>query len=73
VTVTAILRRVSDGVVRKYTADFDVSAEVVEFMFDAGNYSCDCNRALFFARAGDEDEPDVPCGDSAFVLDGLEY
>lgn len=33
---------------------------------DGGNYSCDCNRALFFATANGEDDPDVSCGDERY-------
>ena len=33
------------------------------FMYRDGNYSCDCNRAWFFARAGRKPEFDVPCRD----------
>lgn len=40
--------------------------EADEFMWSDGNYSCDCNRALFFAWAGDEGEPDIECGDWRF-------
>lgn len=28
-----------------------------------GNYGCDCNRALFFARARGLDDPNHSCGD----------
>lgn len=36
---------------------------------DGGNYSCDCNRALFFARARGEEEPDdPPCGEDRFCV-----
>jgi len=32
-----------------------------------GNYSCDCNRALFWARAGNEDDIDIDCSDGRFT------
>ena len=38
------------------------------FIWAEGNYTCDCNRALFFARANGEDDPDQECGDAAFSL-----
>lgn len=28
----------------------------VTFIWEEGNYSCDCNRRLFFARANNEEE-----------------
>lgn len=53
-----------------------------DFMYRDGNYSCDCNRALFFARAGGTPEreiPELPCngGPNEYVvtsvkLDGVE-
>lgn len=38
------------------------------FIWADGNYACDCNRALFFARAAGEDDPDRGCGTTAFSL-----
>lgn len=36
-----------------------------------GNYSCDCNRELFFLRAsgGDPDISDVQCSDGRFTVE----
>lgn len=31
------------------------------FQWTLHNYSCDCNRANLFARAGGEPDPDAPC------------
>lgn len=40
-----------------------------EYMWTDGNYSCDCNRALFHARArGVTEPPNPPCGEGRFVL-----
>lgn len=42
------------------------------YLWADGNYSCDCNRALFFARAAGEDDPeDTPCGESLFTVTGI--
>lgn len=44
-----------------------------EFMFKEGNYSCDCNRELFFKRAGGED-PDVgsvECGERRYRVEKI--
>lgn len=38
------------------------------FMWSEGNYACDCNRALFFAHTGGEDEPEHPCGEGAYSV-----
>ena len=41
--------------------------ESEEYLWITGNFSCDCNRALFFARANDEPDPEnTPCGKSKF-------
>lgn len=35
------------------------------YMYLEGNYSCDCNRARFLARANGQDEPErVECGET---------
>lgn len=51
------------GEVRKHIeeGDWDYGKH---YQWTYGNYGCDCNRALFFARAGGEDDTDVdqPCG-----------
>ena len=36
----------------------------MRFMYLAGNYSCDCNKSLFLARAHQSDQEDLPCGDT---------
>lgn len=39
--------------------------ETMFFMYTDGNYSCDCNRILFLARAANEPEPEeVDCGET---------
>ena len=37
------------------------------YIWEEGNFSCDCNRASFFARAGN-DEYDDECGESRFSI-----
>jgi len=39
------------------------------YIWDEGNFACDCNRKLFFCRAGNEDEPEeIPCGDGKYSV-----
>lgn len=39
-----------------------------EFVWTDGNFSCDCNRALLFARAEGQPDPDNrECGDSEYT------
>lgn len=54
--VNVEIRRNSDGVVRIYKDDHWLS----DFIWSDGNYACDCNRHLFFERAGGVDPYDDP-------------
>jgi hypothetical protein len=47
--------------------------DVADYLWRDGNYACDCNRALFFARAGGEEDPEVKCGTSLFTVTKVEY
>lgn len=38
------------------------------FIWEGGNYSCDCARAQFFAEAVGEPDPDIACGDGMFSV-----
>lgn len=40
------------------------------YIWSEGNFSCDCNRRLFFERAaaGDDWDGPAPCGSSAFTV-----
>lgn len=41
------------------------------FIWSEGNFACDCNRALFFARAKDgphATDPNHPCGEDRFTV-----
>ena len=61
------IRRNSDGLIRKFRDDFDWDGD---FIWEGGNYACDCNRTLFFERAGGN-EPAwdaYGCGDSAYSV-----
>lgn len=41
-----------------------------DYLWEGGNYACDCNRALLFARArGDVEDVEHPCGDSRFTVE----
>lgn len=47
-----------------YVTYYDDYGDSMEYMFEDGNYSCDCNRSLFIQRQCDEDFPDMKCGDT---------
>lgn len=72
--VTVTLRRTSDGVTRKWTEARNSLCDP-RYWWEEGNGSCDCNRTIYFARAGGEEEPDDDeylCGDTAFELVDLK-
>jgi hypothetical protein len=79
------IQKVSTGEVRTYTHDLpDADQEWYleedgwHFMWFEGNYSCDYNLALFFARAAGEDEAwEMGCSEDQYkllklVIDGQE-
>jgi hypothetical protein len=43
-----------------------VSLKHIDYIWSEGNYSCDCNRGLEFARAAGEEDPDHECGDELY-------
>lgn len=72
VKVIAQIRHNETGEVRDYeTEDLMTGDETVPhtYIWEEGNYSCDCNRRLFFLRAKGEEEPEeVPCGEDTFSV-----
>jgi len=50
-------------------SDEDDLAQTVEYIYTEGNFSCDCNKRLFLARAYQQDEPDEDdeCGDTLII------
>jgi hypothetical protein len=63
IVVHIAIRENATGDIRLTYQDFpDVG--LAEFMFADGNFSCDCNRRLFFRRAGGEDDLADLSGDS---------
>lgn len=55
--ITCDITDTKTGITRRYE-DNDASPDpdVLEFVWREGNFGCDCNRALFFARAGGESD-----------------
>lgn len=73
---TARIRRNSDGLLREddghEVPERERNVELVRFMWTEGNYGCDCNRALFFAHAAGEEDPDVACGEGLYSVQIVE-
>ena len=67
-TVYNATLKLPDGRTHNITHDFGYGypVESAEFMFEEGNYSCDCNKSLFLQEQGfDIDEQ--PCGDEITI------
>ena len=58
------IRRNSDGIVRSHPTDW-----YGPYMWELGNYSCDCNRYLFFQRAAGEPDDEAECGDGKYSVE----
>lgn len=64
---------------KEYIVDYDFGYEYEEemahFMFEDGNYSCDCNRSMFISRQyGDDVIEELECGDEIELKDfKIEY
>lgn len=41
----------------------NVDKEDIFFMWEEGNFNCDCNKSLFIRRQVDDKFPELPCGD----------
>ena len=41
----------------------------VWFMYEEGNYSCDCNKSSFIKRQRDPQFPEMECGDEVELVD----
>lgn len=60
------IRKNSTGEVREYIYDGAWEDHHL-FMWTEGNYSCDCNRADFFASVVGEEIEDQPCGEAEYA------
>jgi hypothetical protein len=66
-----VITRKSDGLTRTLDGDHlvyeDDGESLHTYIWSDGNYHCDCNRAIFFAEAGEEDtDIEVPCANGAY-------
>ena len=60
------IRRNSDGAV---AVSENEHVGWYQYQWENGNYSCDCNRELFFFRARGEEEPeDNDCGHTRYAV-----
>lgn len=60
------IKKIATGEIRIFTDKDGIWDDTALWIWTEGNYMCDCNRALFFARAGGEDDTEAwsqKCGD----------
>lgn len=63
------------GKTYNFTDDGYEDIEHAEYMWEEGNYSCDCNKSLFIQRNCDESfnyGEEMPCGDKIELVSLVE-
>lgn len=72
-TVAIVTLKLSNNELVTYEHSFGIGypASGVHYMYEEGNYNCDCNRSLFLKRYADIDTEEFPCGDE-IKLENLE-
>lgn len=67
------IRQVSTGEVRVHRShEIVIDGHWSPFIWEDGNYSCDCNRSLFFNNIGFLDmSTDVKCTENLFRIDKI--
>lgn len=64
---TALIRDNATGLVRPFSTE--EPEDLSTFNWQENNFSCDCNRGIFFSRAGAEQEDnDAPCGQGRYSV-----
>lgn len=75
VEIDVHIRCAATGEVRVYhdTGLVDIEGDrFSDYIWEEGNFSCDCNRRIFFRRAGNEDEGGMhTCGQDAYVVEKI--
>lgn len=69
--INVTIQRNSDKLWRSLTMQWDDKhADGIAYMWRDGNYSCDCNRQLFFNEADGvtTSDEDVECGEGAYTV-----
>jgi len=66
------IRKNATGEIRKYEDTGiwnEEEQELATYIWEEGNFSCDCNRQLFWWRANKEnDEGETSCGENKFSV-----
>ena len=54
----------------RYDFGYEFEEDRAEFIFEDGNYSCDCNRSLFIRdQYGDDAIPELGCGSDILMTE----
>jgi len=68
-----VLQGTLDYAGKTYRFDFDFGFEFplggAEWMFEEGNFACDCNKSLFIQTHCDSNFPLMACGDLVKLVD----
>lgn len=65
------LRNNETGEERRYRED-SIWNDTQSFLWDGGNFSCDCNRQMMFQRAaGEEPDWNSQCGDGKYSVEAI--
>ena len=65
--LTLRIRKKETGEVRDYVSEWPVDFPI-DYFFGDGNGGCDCQRADWFATAGNEPDPNINCTEDKFAL-----
>ena len=65
-----IIRKNETGEKRRIREDADWSYGQ-QFLWEEGNYSCDCNREIFFERANGVETEDEECSEGRFSANAV--
>lgn len=71
VTITAHIKEVGSGEIRpsREMAILKPGEKYPDpYIWRDGNFACDCNRGLFYSKAGGEEEKDADCGEELFKV-----
>jgi hypothetical protein len=71
VSIIAHIKNNETGEIREDKTDAIWDTEEMcpsTFIWEEGNFACDCNRYLFFKHAKDEDADNIQCGHSKYSV-----
>jgi hypothetical protein len=69
-TVAFVTLKYGDNIYKfEYDFGYEYEKECAKFMFEEGNYSCDCNKSLFINRHCDDKFKELDCGDEIELIE----